>query len=390
MPLSPLGGSLVNRIVDSAHRSILEKEAASLTSVTLTPRADSDLELIAVGALSPLTGFMTQAQVEAVSRTLRLPLPNGSAVPFSVPVTLSVDEATAAKIAAGDKVALRDAKGRLRAVLTVTEKWKRDLSVEIPAVYGTSEDAHPGVALLRKEGPYLLAGPVDVIEANPEPEFATYRLTPAQTRAAFAAKKWTTVTAFQTRNPIHRAHEYLTKVALEMTDGLLVHPVVGETKSDDIPADVRLACYKALLDGYYNAERAMLSVLPLAMRYAGPREAVLHAIIRRNYGATHFIVGRDHAGVGNYYGTYDAQLIFDQFDPAEIGIVPLKFEHTFWCKKSGAMASPKTTNSAPEDRVALSGTKVREMLRAGQRPPVEFTRPEVADILIKWAQSLPA
>ncbi len=390
MPLSPLGGSLVNRIADAARRKVLEQEATALTPVTLTARAESDLELIAVGALSPLTGFMTQAQVESVSRTLHLPLANGTSVPFSIPITLSVDEATAVKVAAGDKVALRDAKGRLRAVLTVTEKWKRDLNVEIPAVYGTNEDAHPGVALLRKEGTFLLAGPVEVTDANPEPEFAEYRLTPAQTRAAFEAKKWSTITAFQTRNPIHRAHEYLTKVALEMTDGLLIHPVVGETKSDDIPADVRLGCYKALLDGYYNPDRVMLSVLPLAMRYAGPREAVLHAIIRRNYGATHFIVGRDHAGVGNYYGTYDAQLIFDKLDPAAIGIVPLKFEHTFWCKKSGAMASPKTTNSAPEDRVALSGTKVRDMLRAGQRPPVEFTRPEVADILIKWAQSLPA
>jgi sulfate adenylyltransferase len=342
--------------------------------------------MLAVGAFSPLTGFMGQADFERVCREMRLA--NGSVWP--IPITLSPPNEVADRVNVGDVVALQDETGATLAIMTVKEKFKHDKKLEIPNVYRTEDSDHPGVAQIQSQGDWCLGGPIDVIVANPDPQFPEYRKTPAETRASFESRKWNTVVAFQTRNPIHRAHEYLTKVALEMTDGLLIHPVVGETKGDDIPADVRLACYKALLDNYYNPDRVMLSVMPLAMRYAGPREAILHALIRRNYGCSHFIVGRDHAGVGNYYGTYDAQLIFDQFAPAEIGIQPLKFEHTFYCRKTTSMASPKTTNSTPDQRVTLSGTKVREMLRAGQRPPEEFTRPEVADILIKWAQSLPA
>ncbi len=260
--------------------------------------------------------------------------------------------------------------------------------MEIPNVYRTTDEAHPGVAIVKKQSDICLAGPIDVIAPTYEPEFADYRLPPAQTRQAFAQRGWSTVAAFQTRNPIHRSHEYLTKCALEMTDGLLIHPLVGETKSDDIPAAVRMDCYKTLIDGYYNKDRTMLTVMPLAMRYAGPREAVLHSLIRKNYGVTHFIVGRDHAGVGNYYGTYDAQKIFDQFDmPRDIGVTILKFEHTAWCKACAAVVSPKTCPHGPDQKIAPSGTKVREMLKAGQRPPPEFARPEIADILIKWAQS---
>jgi sulfate adenylyltransferase len=382
--IQPHGGHLIDRIIPQASRDAAEKEARSLASITLSAREACDLEMIAIGAFSPLTGFQGQADFERVARESRLA--NGTVWP--IPVTLSPEDAAAEKVFVGDQVALKHPQGAILGILQVTEKYRHDKDLEIPNVYGTTDPAHPGVAETLKQGNWNLAGPVRVITPNPEPEFPEYRLTPAQTRAAFAQRGWNTVSAFQTRNPIHRAHEYLTKVALEMTDGLLIHPLVGATKSDDIPADVRMECYKVLIDNYYNPRHTMLSVMPLAMRYAGPREAILHALIRKNYGVTHFIVGRDHAGVGNYYGTYDAQKIFDNFDPAEIGITPLKFEHTFFCTKSGAMASSKTTNSSKEQQIMLSGTKVRELLRAGQRPPVEFTRAEVADVLIRWAKTL--
>lgn len=382
--IAPHGGTLINRIVSPAEAERLKHDASTLTAVALSPREQCDLEMIAVGAFSPLTGFMGEADFRRVCQEMRL----ASGLVFPIPVTLCPPDAVAATVQVGQRLALNDDKGRLLGVLTVTEKYAHDKQLEIPSVYRTEDDAHPGVAAVRRQGNTCLGGPIDVVCPNHEPEFAEYRLTPAQTRAEFARRGWSTVAAFQTRNPIHRAHEYLTKCALEITDGLLIHPLVGETKSDDIPADVRMECYRVLIDGYYNKERTMLSVMPLAMRYAGPREAILHAIIRKNYGVTHFIVGRDHAGVGNYYGTYDAQRIFDELDvPNELGIEPLKFENTFYCRKTGGMASAKTTNSPPEDRVFLAGTKVRELLKAGQRPPPEFTRPEVADILIRWARS---
>jgi sulfate adenylyltransferase len=381
--ITPHGGQLVNRVLSSADAEKARKDSASLLAVTLSPREQFDLELIAVGALSPLMGFMGQADFEGVCRNMRLA--NGTVWP--IPVVFCPSNEIAEKILKGQKLALNDSKGRLLAVMTVSEKFKHDKELEIPNVYRTTDEAHPGVALVKKQGDTCVAGPVDVVDACYEPEFPEYRLSPAKTREAFAAKGWSTVAAFQTRNPIHRSHEYLTKCALEMTDGLLIHPVVGETKSDDIPAAVRMECYKVLVDAYYNKDRTLLSVLPLAMRYAGPREAVLHSLIRKNYGVTHFIVGRDHAGVGNYYGTYDAQKIFDQFDlPRDIGMTLLKFEHTAWCKPCAAVVSSKTCPHGPEQKIAPSGTKVRDMLKAGQRPPNEFSRPEIADILIKWAQ----
>ena len=381
--IAPHGGKLINRVLEPAAAQAATAQAASLPSITLSNREQCDLEMIAIGAFSPLTGFMGQGDFVSVCRQMRLE--NGTVWP--IPVTLCPPDDVAAAVRVGQKVALKDDRGRLLAIMTVQEKYPHDKALEIPNVYRTEDEAHPGVKIVRNQGNTCLAGPIDVITPNHEPEFPEYRLPPAKTREAFAAKGWQTIAAFQTRNPIHRAHEYLTKCALEITDGLLIHPLVGETKADDIPADVRMECYRVLIDNYYNKDRTMLTVMPLAMRYAGPREAILHALIRKNYGVTHFIVGRDHAGVGNYYGTYDAQKIFDEFKPEEIGVEPLKFEHTFYCKKTEQMASPKTTNSAPEQRVTLSGTKVRDMLRAGQRPPAEFSRPEVADILIKWAQS---
>ena len=381
--ITPHGGKLINRVLSAEAAQEATKSAGSLPSITLSAREQGDLEMIAIGAFSPLTGFMGRKDFTSVCKDMRLA--DGTVWP--IPVTLSPADDVAAKVKEGQKVALKDDDGRLLGVMTVTEKYAHDKALEIPNVYKTEDDKHPGVAIIRKQGETCLAGPVDVITPNPAPEFPEYRLPPAKTREAFAAKGWQTVSAFQTRNPIHRAHEYLTKCALEITDGLLIHPLVGETKSDDIPADVRMDCYRVLIDNYYNKDRTMLTVMPLAMRYAGPREAVLHSLIRKNYGVTHFIVGRDHAGVGNYYGTYDAQKIFDQFKPEEIGVVPLKFEHSTWCKTCEGMVSAKTCPHGPETKVFLSGTKVRDMLKAGERPPMEFSRPEVADILIRWARS---
>ena len=372
------GGELVNLRVPESERAALEERARSLKSLTVDARVATDLELLANGGFSPLEGFMDEAQCKAVVNDMHLP----GGVPWTLPVALSTDAAFSDSLSDTEEIALADGSGRRLAVLTVTDRYRSDRREEARKVYRTDDDAHPGVAALYAAGEVRLGGPVRVLSL-PAPEFPAYHFEPRQTRAEFEKRGWNSVVAFQTRNPIHRAHEYLTKVALEMTDGLLIHPLVGETKSDDIPADVRMRCYEALLEGYYVPERVVLSVLPASMRYAGPREAIFHAIMRRNYGCTHFIVGRDHAGVGDYYGTYDAQEIFDEFDPAALGIAPLKFEHSFFCKKVGGMATSKTTNSAPEDRVFLSGTRVREMLQSGEIPPEEFTRPEVARILIE-------
>ena len=275
------------------------------------------------------------------------------------------------------------------AVINIQEIYAHDKRLEIPNVFGTEDAAHPGAQVVTASGEWLVAGPVDVITLLPEREpgeqFTEYRLPPRDTRKAFEDRGWKTIVGFQTRNPIHRAHEYLTKCAQEICDGLLIHPLIGETKPGDIPAEVRMECYRVLIEGYYVADRTFLSVMPAAMRYAGPREAILHALVRKNYGCSHFIVGRDHAGVGDYYGTYDAQNIFDQFTADEIGITPLKFEHSAWCNVCEGMTSSRSCPHGPKDKVFLSGTKVREMLQAGQRPPQEFSRPEVADVLVKWA-----
>jgi sulfate adenylyltransferase len=354
-----------------------------MAQIALSPREACDLEMIAIGAFSPLSGFMGEQDFVRVCREMRL----ASGLVWPIPVILSPADEVAAKVSIGETIALSFG-GAVLATMTVTEKYRHDKSLEIPSVYRTEEGAHPGVKIVQQQGSFCLAGPIDVITPNPNAEFPEYRLPPAKTRQGFEAKGWSTIAAFQTRNPIHRAHEYLTKCALEITDGLLIHPLVGETKADDIPANVRMACYQVLIDKYYNKERTMLCVMPLAMRYAGPREALLHSLIRKNYGVTHFIVGRDHAGVGNYYGTYDSQKIFDQFDvPNEIGITPLKFEHSSWCRACEGMTSAKTCPHGPETKVHLSGTKVRQMLKAGERPPMEFSRPEVADVLIRWAKT---
>ncbi|GAC1316003.1 MAG: sulfate adenylyltransferase [Thermoleophilaceae bacterium] len=355
-----------------------------MSRLELSARQTADFELLANGGFAPLEGF--QGSEDWASVTERMRLADGR--PWPIPVTLASERGSV-----GETLELIGHEGTALGTITIEEIYERDLRREAELVYRTVDEAHPGVAALLAECPRTIAGPISAAALPSHIDaVAPYVLSPAQTRQAFADRGWQTIVAFQTRNPIHRAHEYITKAALEAVDGLLIHPIVGETKDDDIPADTRMRCYEVLIDRYYPRERVVLGVNPAAMRYAGPREAIFHALVRRNYGCTHFIVGRDHAGVGSYYGTFDAQHIFDEFEPGELGIEPLKFEHSFWCKLTGQMATSKTSPAEPADRVFLSGTKVREMLGRGERPPIEFTRPEVADVLIAAyaGEALPA
>jgi sulfate adenylyltransferase len=378
--IAPHGGTLVDLLVSERDRDKLADEARNFPKLTVNERELSDLEMLSIGALSPLKGFQGKAEYDSILDSMHLP--NG--LPWTIPVTLSLTDEEAKRIGGTEAVTLVPGEtAEPLAILEVDEVFKREREREAQAVFGTQDLAHPGVKALNDAGDLCAAGELRVLRLPEHEDFSQYRLTPAETRAEFTRRGWRTVVGFQTRNPIHRAHEYLQKCALEIVDGLLVHPLVGATKGDDVPADVRMRCYEALFDGYYPKDRAMVTVFPAAMRYAGPKEAIWHAIARKNYGCTHFIVGRDHAGVGDYYGTYDAQRIFERFDPGELGITPLMFEHSFWCNRCEGMASPKTCPHDDEDRVSLSGTKVREMLRAGERPPPEFSRPDVADILIE-------
>jgi sulfate adenylyltransferase len=375
--IAPHGGKLVDLMLTGDEAAAAAEEAEHLPKVEVTAREQSDLEMLAVGALSPLTGFVGRADYDSILDSMHLT--NGLA--WAIPVTLSLDEAGAKRLGGAGRAAL-EIDGRPAAVIDIQEIYPRDREREATSVFRTTELEHPGVKALYDAGDFCAAGEVRVFRLPEHRTFLQYRMTPSQTRAAFAERGWRSVVGFQTRNPVHRAHEYLQKCAMEIVDGLLLHPLVGETKGDDVPADVRMRCYEILFENYYPKDRAMISVFPAAMRYAGPREAIWHAICRKNYGCTHFIVGRDHAGVGSYYGTYDAQKIFGEFEPGELGITPLFFEHSFWCNRCESMGSPKTCPHTDEDRVILSGTKVREMLQAGQRPPQEFSRPEVAEVLI--------
>jgi sulfate adenylyltransferase len=346
---------------------------ARLPELEISERNWADLELIATGVYSPLTGFQGQADWQRILADLRL----ADGTPWSIPITLGVAVAEAERY--HGPVALHY-RGQRVGLIEVVEQYTPDKAQEAEAVYRTTDQNHPGVAALYAQGEVNLAGLITLFELS-RGSFPQHHLTPTETRAKFAELGWRTVVAFQTRNPIHRAHEYLHKVALELVDGLFLNPLVGQTKQDDVPADVRVEAYEVLLANYYPQNRVLFGVYPAAMRYAGPREAILHAISRRNYGCTHFIVGRDHAGVGNYYGSYDAQEIFDVYDENELGIEILKFEHTFYCQKCGQIVSKRTCPHDASQHLVLSGTKVRELLRNGESLPGEFTRPEVAEVL---------
>ena len=379
---APHGGALEIRLAGPERAGLLAKVKDLPRIEARSRRVLSDLELLAVGAVSPNRGFMTQRDYQPVVEEMKL----ASGLPWSLPITLPATPDEAQALSEGKQAAIVH-DGRAVAVIDVEDVFEFDARREAQLTYRTTDENHPGVQYLYSLDGRYVGGEVTVLENVFAHEFSEYRFTPLQLREKIAERGWTTVVAFQTRNPIHRAHEYLTKCALEIVDGLVIHPLVGGTKGDDIPAETRMRCYEALMENYYPHDRVLLSVFPAAMRYAGPREAIWHSLLRKNYGMTHFIVGRDHAGVGDYYGTYDAQLIFEEVDRDELGIWPIKFEHSFYCNKCGQMASAKTCPHDKEDHVHLSGTQVRQMLQDGLEPPPEFSRHEVARILIDDARS---
>ncbi len=382
MSLLPHGGQLINRFLLGEALEAARERAKTLPRLKIDAYAAFDLDGIAKGVFSPLTGFMSESETHSVLDTMHL----RPGIPWTIPILLSASRQDADRFEVGMGIALEDDQGDVAGILHLQEKYSLDKQHLAQRVYGTTDKQHPGVNYTCNLGDVFLSGPVDVLKERII-EFQEYNLPPQRTRAEFAQRGWRRIVAFQTRNPIHRAHEYLTKCALEICDGLLIHPLMGTTKRDDIPGDVRMRCYQVLLENYYPKEHVMLSLMPVNMRYAGPKEAIMHAIIRKNYGCTHFIVGRDHAGVGNYYGSYEAQEIFSRFEPNEIGITPLFFDNAFYSKRTGSMATKKTCPGTDADRISLSGTRVRELLKAGEMPPPEFTRPEVAKILIEWARN---
>lgn len=382
--IPPHGGKLINRKANESEIGKILEDVKHSKGLTVDSRVISDLEMIANGALSPLEGFMNSKQYLSVLYEKRLP----DGLPWTIPITLPCTREIADQLREGSLVPLYNLQGEIIAVLELEEKFSFDREKEALLVYGTTDIKHPGVYHLKNSPDIYLGGRITLIKSSEKRDFQAYWLEPEQTRMLFLERGWNSIVGFQTRNPIHRAHEYIQKCALEIVDGLFIHPIIGDTKKDDVPADVRMKCYEVLIKNYFPQERVILAVNPAYMRYAGPREAIFHAIVRKNYGCTHFIVGRDHAGVGNYYGPFDAQYIFSEFSPQELGITPLFFDNTFFCRVCGNMASPKTCPHGDEDHVILSGTKLRDMLRQGIFPPSEITRKEVAQILIHWAKNL--
>ena len=375
----PHGGKLNPRLVKATEES--RRQAELLPQVRLNSKEVSDLIMLAMGAFSPLDGFMTQEDYLGVVRDMEMK--NG--VLWPIPITLSISSEESQDLKEGQEVALvDDESGEIMGAMTVQEKFTYDKQEEALQVFRTDDVAHPGVKRLHTQGDVYLGGPVRVLSEGRYPEEFPEFARPAETRKIFEERGWSIVAAFQTRNPMHRSHEYLTKIAIEVSDGVFIHPIVGKLKPGDIPAQVRMECYRVLLENYFLQDRVVLKVYPMEMRYGGPKEAVLHAIIRQNFGCSHMIIGRDHAGVGKYYGAFDAQHIFDELKPGALHIEPLKLDWTFWCYKCDEMASLKTCPHEAEDRCLISGTELRKMLSNGEKPPAEFSRPEVLDILIDY------
>ena len=353
--------------------------ARTLRSVTMTSREKGDVVMLGIGGFTPLEGFMTRADWEGVCGEMR----TAAGLFWPIPITLSVDEATAASIRTGADIALADPDGGgTLAVMSVSEKYRIDKGRECQAVFRTTDPEHPGVRMVMEQGEVNLAGPVRVLsDGGFRARYGALFMTPAETRAEFERLGWAKVAAFQTRNPMHRSHEYLAKVAIEVCDGVLVHSLLGNLKPGDIPAEVRTRAIGTLIEKYFVPGTVVQAGYPLDMRYAGPREALLHALFRQNYGCAYLIVGRDHAGVGSYYGPFDAHRIFDEIPADALEIRPLKLDWTFWCYRCGGMASGRTCPHEDSDRLLVSGTKLRKWLSEGSPVPPEFSRPEVLEVL---------
>ncbi len=385
--LTPPHGGRLTPLLLSGELLVKEKaRAQGLPRLEMTSRETSDLIMMAMGAFSPLSGFMTREDYVRVVKDMHL----AEGTFWPIPITLSANGESAESLHEGDEVALVDRERQeIMGTMEVQGKFTYDKEEEARSVFRTTDRAHPGVDKLFQQNEVLIGGPVKALSEGDYPEsFGEYFARPQETRHLFAERGWAQVAAFQLRNPMHRSHEYCTKIALEVSDGLFIHPLVGALKADDIPADIRMRCYEVLLEKYYPKERVLLRVYPMEMRYAGPKEALLHAVIRQNFGCSHLIVGRDHAGVGKYYGPFDAQQIFDSLGPEDLHIKPLKIDWTFYCYQCQGMASMKSCPHGPGDRCLISGTELRRMLANGEMPPPEFSRPEVLKILIDYYRGL--